>query len=131
MNNLNSVLLEGNLVRDPELIRFEGNETVLTKFSIASNRYYRNQKGESVEEVLFMPVNVWGRLAENCSNYLSKGREVRVVGRLRQERWIDKEGNNRDRFVVVADHVEFRGDRKKEDPVSLDEEVPFDQEVAF
>ena len=131
MNNLNSVLLEGNLVRDPELVRFEGNDSVLTKFSIASNRYYRNQKGESVEEVLFMPVNVWGRLAENCSNYLSKGREVRVVGRLRQERWTDKEGNNRDRFVVVADHVKFRGERKKEDPVTLDEEVPFDQEVTF
>jgi len=131
MNNLNSVLLEGNLVRDPELVRFVGSESLLTKFSIASNRYYRNQKGESVEEVLFIPVNVWGRLAENCSTYLSKGREVRVVGRLRQERWTDKEGNNRDRFVVVADHVEFRGDRKKEDPVSLDEEVPFDQEIAF
>jgi len=131
MNNLNSVLLEGNLTRDPEQVRFAESEAILTKFSIAVNRAYRNQKGESVEEVLYMPVQAWGRLGENCATYLTKGREVRIVGRLRQERWSDKEGNNRDRFIVVADHVEFRGERKKEDPATLEEEVPFDQEVMF
>ena len=86
MNNLNSVLLEGNLVRDPEKVLVGSNGSVMGKFSIAVNRYYKKANADAVEEVMYIGVQVWGGLAEGCLNYLKKGRGVRVVGRLRQER---------------------------------------------
>jgi single-strand DNA-binding protein len=132
MNNLNSVLLEGNLVRDPEEVVLGEQATEMAKFSIAVNRFFRNAKSEAVEEVMFITVQVWGGLAKSCLAYLQKGRGVRVVGRLRQERWTDKDGGNRERIIVVAEHVEFRKDPnaagKTEDTQAIDE---LDQVVAF
>ena len=132
MNNLNSVLLEGNLVRDPERVELGENASEMTKFSIAVNRFFRNAKAEAVEEVMFITVQAWGTLAKNCLDYLHKGRKVRVVGRLRQERWSDKEGANHERIIVVAEHVEFKKDpnttSKTEEVQELD---ALDQEIAF
>ncbi len=85
MNDLNSVLLEGNLTRDPESTVTKGWTTLCT-FSIGVNRQY-NIDDEKKEEVSFFEIETWGRLAENCFEYLSKGRGVRVVGRLKQFRW--------------------------------------------
>ncbi len=133
MNNLNSVLLEGNLVRDPEKVLVGSNGSVMGKFSIAVNRYYKKANAESVEEVMYIGVQVWGGLAEGCLNYLKKGRGVRVVGRLRQERWEDKEGGNREKIVVVAEHVEFKPESKgKSVEVGEEEGEPFfDEEIAL
>lgn len=135
MNNLNSVLLEGNLVRDPpERVELGGeNTSAMTKFAIAVNRFFRNAKAEAVEEVMFINVQAWGgTLGKNCMIYLQKGRGVRVVGRLRQERWTDKDGGNRERILVVAEHVEFKKEpnttSKAEEREELDE---IDQEIAF
>jgi single-strand DNA-binding protein len=111
MNNLNSVLLEGNLVKDPEKVLIGENGRTMARFPIAVNRYYKNGNKEPVEEVLFISTQVWGTLAEGCLTYLQKGRGVRVVGRLRQERWNDKEGQSHERIVVVAEHVEFKPDQ--------------------
>jgi single-strand DNA-binding protein len=129
MNNLNSVLLEGNLVRDPEqaLVGEQGSQMV--KFTIAVNRFFKNAKAEAVEEVMFILVQAWGNLAKSCITYLEKGRGVRVVGRLRQERWTDKEGGNHERIVVVAEHVEFKRDNAGKP--TEDEQVPFDEEIAI
>ena len=133
MNNLNSVLLEGNLVRDPEKVLVGSNGSVMGKFSIAVNRYYKKANAESVEEVMYIGVQVWGGLAEGCLNYLKKGRGVRVVGRLRQERWEDKDGGNREKIVVVAEHVEFKPEsRGKPAEVGHEEQEPFfDEEIAL
>jgi len=133
MNNLNSVLLEGNLVRDPEKILVGSNGSVMGKFSIAVNRYYKKANAESVEEVMYIGVQVWGGLAEGCLNYLKKGRGVRVVGRLRQERWEDKEGGNREKILVVAEHVEFKPESKdKSVGIAQEEGEPFfDEEIAL
>nr|WP_319472491.1 single-stranded DNA-binding protein [uncultured Sphaerochaeta sp.] len=132
MNNLNSVLLEGNLVRDPERVELGENTSAMTKFAIAVNRFFRNAKAEAVEEVMFINVQAWGTLGKNCMIYLQKGRGVRVVGRLRQERWTDKEGGNRERILVVAEHVEFKKEPnstpKADEREELDE---IDQEIAF
>ncbi|WP_320123352.1 single-stranded DNA-binding protein [uncultured Sphaerochaeta sp.] len=132
MNNLNSVLLEGNLVRDPERVELGENTSAMTKFAIAVNRFFRNAKAEAVEEVMFINVQAWGTLGKNCMTYLQKGRGVRVVGRLRQERWTDKDGGNRERILVVAEHVEFKKEpnttTKAEEREELDE---LDQEIAF
>ncbi len=97
------VVIEGHLVRDPEKILVGNNGRVMGKFSLAVNRYFKKANAESVEEVMYIGVQVWGGLAEGCLNYLKKGRGVRVVGRLRQERWEDKEGGNHERIFVVAE----------------------------
>ena len=113
MNNLNSVLLEGNLVKDPELAVVGEQQSELAKFTIAVNRYYKGSDGKPNQEVLYIGVDAWGTLGKNCLSYLTKGRGVRVVGRLRQDRWNDKDGAYRERISVVAEHVEIRRDRSE------------------
>jgi single-strand DNA-binding protein len=112
MNNLNSILIEGNLTRDPELA-YTPKGTPICRFSIATNRFYK-QEEEYQKEVSYFDVTVWAKQAEVCSEYLKKGRGVRVVGRLKQDRWQDSEGNNRSKVLIIAEHVEFRP--KKESP---------------
>lgn len=106
MNSLNSVLIEGNLTANPNLSLTPKGTSVYT-FSIASNRYYK-QDDERKEEVSFFDVETWGRLAETCNEQLKKGRGVRIVGRLKQDRWEDAEGKIRSKVKVVAEHVEFK-----------------------
>jgi single-strand DNA-binding protein len=86
--------------------------TAVCNFSIATNRWYR-QDEEPKHEVSYLDVETWARLAERCADELTKGRGVRVVGRLRQDRWKDPEGANRSRVKIVAEHVEFRPPRKE------------------
>ena len=93
------------------------------RFSIASNRYYRNSEKELVSEVNYINVDTWGALAESCGKYLSKGRGVRVVGRLKQDRWQDEQEQMHERFVVVAEHVEFHPDVNKNDTTQAEIET--------
>jgi len=81
MNNLNSILIEGNLVRDP-LLRSTPKGTSVCTFSLASNRFYKQDTGFE-KEVSFFDVDTWGKLAEACYSKGRKGRGVRVVGRLK------------------------------------------------
>lgn len=108
MNSLNSILVEGNLVRDPVVSQTPKGTQVCT-FSVASNRFYRVEN-ETQKEVSFFDVEVWSRLAENCGETLHKGRGVRVVGRLKQDRWVDTEGKNHSRVKIIGEHVEFKPD---------------------
>jgi single-strand DNA-binding protein len=128
MNNLNSVLLEGNLTRDPE-VKYTNSGTAVCAFSIATNRSFK--KGEEWEkEVSFFDCETWGKLAENCGR-LEKGRGVRVVGRLKQNRWTTTEGKAQSKIIVVAEHVEFKpvtksGETQAADvPAREDEGIPF------
>jgi single-strand DNA-binding protein len=113
MNNLNSILLEGNMVRDP-LFRSTPKGTPVCTFTIASNRFFKQESGLE-KEVSFFDVETWSRLAERCYNMGRKGRGVRVVGRLKQERWNGSDGKLKTRIAIVAEHVEFRPDFKKEE----------------
>jgi single-strand DNA-binding protein len=113
MNNLNSILVEGNLVRDPEL-SYTTKGTAVCKFSVACNRFFK-QEEEMQKEVSYFDVSTWARLAEVCGEYLKKGRGVRVVGRLRQDKWTDPEGKPRSRIEIVAEHVEFKPQFKNKD----------------
>ena len=74
---------------------------------MASNRYYRNTEKELVNEVNYIDVDVWGNMAQVCSDNLSKGRGVRVVGRFKHERWQDEEQNYCDHYIIIAEHVEI------------------------
>jgi len=112
MNNLNSILIEGNLVRDPQL-RTTPKGTSVCTFSLASNRYYKQDSGFE-KEVGFFQVETWARLAEACNTKGKKGRGVRVVGRLKQDRWTGDDGKPRSRVAIVAEHVEFRPEFRRE-----------------
>jgi len=114
MNNLNSIIVEGNLVADPEL-SFTPAGTPVGKFRLACNRYYK-QDGVRREEVSFLDIESWSRLAETCAEYLHKGRGVRVVGRIKQDRWDDPDGRHQSRVKIVAEHIEFKARPKVETP---------------
>ncbi len=106
MSNLNSVLIEGNLTRDPELKTLPSGTPTCT-FGIATNRYYKVQ-GEKKQEVSYFDVEVWSKNAENCSQYLKKGSGVRVVGRLKMDAWTGEDGGRKTKVKIVAEHVEFK-----------------------
>lgn len=106
MNSLNSILLEGNLVRDPEFSHTQ-NGTDLCEFTIASNRYHKIED-EFEKEVSFFEITARSKLAELCEKKLKKGKGVRVIGRLKQDRWKGDNGKEYSRVYVIADHMEFR-----------------------
>jgi single-strand DNA-binding protein len=113
MNSLNSILLEGNVTRDAELKTTPAGSAVCT-FSIASNRSWK--KGEEWEqEVSFFDIETWGKLAEYCGAKCLKGTGVRVVGRLKQDRWTDADGKARSKSKIVAEHIEFKPNFKNRD----------------
>jgi single-strand DNA-binding protein len=112
MNNLNSILIEGNMVRDP-LLRNTPKGTSVCSFSLASNRFFKQDSGLE-KEVSFFEVETWAKLAEACNNLGKKGRGVRVVGRLKQDRWTGNDGKPRSKITIVAEHVEFRPEFKKD-----------------
>jgi single-strand DNA-binding protein len=124
MNSLNSILVEGNLVRDPAMAQTPKGTRVCS-FCLASNRYYK-MDNEAQKEVSFFDVEVWAKLAEACSDNLKKGRGVRVVGRLKQDRWSDAEGKSHSRIKIIGEHVEFKPDfsREKEPAMVVAEEEP-------
>lgn len=128
MNSLNSILIEGNLTKDPKLTETPKGTPVCT-FSLASNRYFK-QDDEQHNEVSFFDVETWAKLAGTCSEYLKKGRGVRVVGRLKQDRWDDKEGNPRSRIKIVAEHVDFKPDFKGKNR-DEDEDGPVERELEL
>ncbi len=106
MNALNSILVEGNLVKDPNTKTLPSGSQVCA-FTLATNRYYKSGEQGMEEEVSYFDVEAWSRLASTCSQYLKKGRGVRVVGRLKQDRWTDQEGKQKAKVKIVAEHVEF------------------------
>ena len=96
----------GNLTRDPEL-RYIPSGQAVTSFSIAVNRTYNAQNGEKKEEVSFIRIVVWGRLGENCNEYLKKGSPVFVEGRLQSRSWEAQDGSKRSTLEVIAQSVQF------------------------
>jgi single-strand DNA-binding protein len=111
MANLNRVLLIGNLTRDPE-VRYTPKGTAVADIGIAVNRVYSGDEGERKEEVTFVDVTLWGRQAEVAQEYLKKGRQVFIEGRLQLDTWDDKQtGQKRSRLRVVAENMQMLGSR--------------------
>jgi len=106
LSNLNSIIIEGNLVRDPG-VRTTATGSPVCTFALATNRYYKQEEGTE-KEVSFFDVETWSKLAQTCGDVLRKGRGVRVVGRLKQDRWTDNAGKTQSRVKIVAEHVEFK-----------------------
>jgi single-strand DNA-binding protein len=109
--SFNQVTLVGNLTREIQL-RAAGQSQV-GDFGLAINRRYKNAAGEAREDVTFVDVETWGKTAENCAQYISKGSAVLVVGRLKMDSWDDKTtGEKRYKLKVVAEQVQFLGGKK-------------------
>jgi single-strand DNA-binding protein len=116
MANLNRVLLIGNLTRDPE-IRYTPKGTAVAEIGIAINRVFTGEDGEKREEVTFVDVTLWSRLAELAEQYLKKGRPVFIEGRLQLDSWDDKQtGQKRSRLRVIAENLQFLGSRGEGEP---------------
>ena len=114
MANLNKVLLMGNLTRDPEL-RYAPNGTAVTTFSVAMSRVFNSTAGEKKEDVCYVRVVCWAKLAQICGEYLFKGRPVFVEGRLQSRSWQAQDGSKRNTLEVVAQNVQFLGKGKSQD----------------
>ena len=102
--SLNRVQLIGNLTRDPEL-RYTPNGTAVCSFGLATNRSWTTDTGEKHEESEFHNIVAWNKLAELCSQFLSKGRKVYVEGRLSNRTWTAQDGQQRNRTEVVIDDM--------------------------
>src|SRR6188768_2502111 len=106
--SVNKVILVGRLGQDPELKNTPGGAAVCN-FSVATNEAWTDKSGQKQERTEWHRIVVWGKKAEVCSKYLSKGRQVYVEGRLRTRTWEDKEGGKRYTTEVVANDVQFLG----------------------
>ncbi len=129
MASLNKIMLIGNVGSDPEM-RYSPNGKTVTSFRMATNYRYAGSDGERREETEWFRVSVWGRQAESCNQFLSKGKRIYVEGRLRSRSWEGQDGQMRTSLEVSANRVIFL-DRVA--PGSLPEEgelepqdLPFD-----
>ena len=108
--NINRVVLVGNLTRDPELRHTPGG-TPVCSLRVAVNDRKRDESGNWVDAPNYFSISVFGNQAENCAQYLSKGRPVGIDGKLRWREWQAQDGTKREAVEVVADSVQFLGGR--------------------
>lgn len=110
MAGVNKAILVGNLGRDPEL-RTTPNGQSVVNFTLATSENWTDKSGERVERTEWHRIVAWGRTAEMCAQYLSKGRTVYVEGRIQTREWEDKDGNKRYTTEINAQTVNFIGPR--------------------
>ena len=108
MAGVNKAILIGNLGRDPELRYTQGGQAV-ANFSIATTESFTTKDGRRDERTEWHRIVVWGKTAENCAQYLSKGRTVYVEGRIQTREWENKEGQKQRTTEIVAQTVQFLG----------------------
>lgn len=105
---INKIFLLGNLGSDPEL-RFTATQQPVCSFRIATTEYRRGADGQPAEHTEWHSIVVWGKQAENCKNYLTKGRQVFIEGKIQTRKWQDQQGNARYTTEIVASNVQFIG----------------------
>ena len=135
---LNKVMVIGHLGKDPEM-RYTPSGRPVTTFSVAVSRSWNTADGERRSETEWFNIVSWGNLAEICKQYLHKGQQVYIEGRLQTRRWEDKEGQKRTSVEVVANEMMMLGDRRDNskssqesdqddegpEPVADEDEFPF------
>ncbi len=104
--SMNKILVIGNVGSDPEM-RYTPSGSAVTTFSLATNWVYTTSDGERREETEWFRVSAWGRLAEQCNNYVTKGRKVYAEGRLKSDTWTGNDGQTRVSLEINADKVLF------------------------
>jgi single-strand DNA-binding protein len=130
MASVNKVILIGNLGADPELRYTSGGQAV-ADLRVATSRRWQGKDGSQQEDTQWHRVVVWGKTAEQCKEYLSKGRQAYIEGRLQTRSWEDRDGNKRYTTEVVAQQVLFLGGRgspgaSSEPPPPSDQSMPSD-----
>lgn len=113
MASFNKIVIVGYLGRDPE-IRYLTDGTAVCNFSVATTEKKKDRSGESQDITTWFKINVWGKQAEAANQYLSKGRQVYVEGRLTQQEYTDRDGNRRTSLEVRATEFHFLGSRGDE-----------------
>ena len=107
MNQLNSLIIEGNAVKKAEITEPKAGFFV-GRFSVAVNRFYKGIDGEEKTEVSYFDIESYGKMAEILTPKIEKGQGVRIVGRLKQDRWKDADGKTQSKIYVVAEHIELK-----------------------
>ncbi len=138
MASVNKAILVGNLGGDPEL-RYTPSGTAVANFSLATREQWTNKNGEKTERTEWHKIVAWGRLGEVCGEYLHKGSQVYIEGRIQTRSWEDREGNKRYTTEIVALTMQMLGTTAKsekaqteeesfpsEEPISIpDDDIPF------
>lgn len=125
--SVNKVILVGRLGKDPE-VRYTTSGTAVANFSLATNRAYTNkQTNEKVEETEWHRIVAFGRTGEVCGEYLHKGSQVYIEGRLQTREWEDKEGNKRWSTEVIAETMQMLGSKADRPPDTPEAPNPFDK----
>ncbi len=124
MNDLNKVILIGRLVRDSEL-KYTNTGTAVSNFSIAVNEQYKIN-GQEHQNVNFFDVILWGKIAESLNLYLTKGKQIAISGKLKQDRW-SQDGTTRTKIKIIADTIQLIGSNKKE----LNNDDTFENDIPF
>lgn len=125
---LNKVMIIGHLGRDPEM-RYTPSGRPVTTYSVATNRTWNTSDGERHTETEWFNVVAWGNLAEICKQYLTKGQQVYVEGRLQTRRWEDSDGNQHTSTEIVANEMIILGERKE--AFQNEDEVPSEEKDEF
>jgi single-strand DNA-binding protein len=125
MAGINKVILIGNLGKDPELRYTTGGQAVAT-FSLATSEKWRDKDGVMQDKTEWHNIVVWGRQAEVAKEYLSKGKQIYIEGRIQTRSWEDKEGNKRYTTEIISQRMQFLGtrDASKEAPNDIPAEAP-------
>ena len=132
MAGVNKVILIGNLGKDPELRYTPGGQAVAS-FSLATGEKWRDKDGNLQDRTEWHNIVVWGRMAENAKEYLSKGRPVYIEGRIQTRSWDDKDGNKRYTTEIVTQRMQFlggRGDQGASPGAPPPEEAPQPADLA-
>jgi single-strand DNA-binding protein len=127
---LNKVMIIGHLGRDPEM-RYTPSGRPVTTFTVATSRSWNTADGERHTETEWFNVVAWGTLAEICKQYLSKGQQVYVEGRLQTRHWEDKEGNKHSSTEIVANEMIMLGDRRDGSQASDEADLEEEDEFPF
>jgi single-strand DNA-binding protein len=107
---INKVILLGNLGKDPEM-RATASGMQVARFSLATSERRKDQSGQQVEHTEWHNIVAFGKTAELCQRYLKKGRQVFIEGRIRTNKWQDKEGKDRYTTEIICDNMQFVGSR--------------------
>ncbi len=127
---LNKVMLIGRLGQEPEM-RYTPSGRPLTKLQVAVNRSWKSSDGEKKTETEWFNIVAWGKLAEICNQYLSKGQQVYIEGRLHTRQWQDDEGNNHSSVEVIAQELLMLDSKSSEQDPDLNEGLPSENEYPF
>ena len=126
-HGLNKVMIIGNLGHDPEM-RYTPSGRPVTTFTVATSRSWNTADGERHTDTEWFNVVAWGNLAEICKQYLTKGQQVYIEGRLQTRRWEDKEGVKHATVEIVASEMIMHGERREVNHAPAGDEPPASEE---